>query len=135
MSTSPGVTYRPDTLTDFSARAGSMFCATAAILPSLIATSRTALILFLPSMTCPPLSSRSYSCANAQPAARSTINSFIGSSDVSNTVDLDQRIAGYSAGRGNRRSDGRFRTELAQKDFVHSRVVLQIVQVHVDFQH
>ena len=46
-----------------------MFAATAAILPSLIATSRTALIRFLPSMTWPPLISRSKSvCAQAIPA-------------------------------------------------------------------
>src|SRR5258708_683946 len=37
-----------------------MRASTAAILPSRIATSRTALILFLASMTCPPCSNRSY---------------------------------------------------------------------------
>ena len=39
---------------------GSIFAATAAILPAAMATSRTALMLFFGSMTCPPRSSRSY---------------------------------------------------------------------------
>src|ERR1700675_385303 len=53
-----------------------MAAATAAILPSRIATSRTALILFFPSTTWPPFSSRSYSCASAD--------------ELSNTVRLSQ---------------------------------------------
>jgi hypothetical protein len=43
----------------FRARAAGMFVVTAAILPSLIATSRTALIPFFPSITWPPLSRKS----------------------------------------------------------------------------
>jgi hypothetical protein len=42
-----GVTYSPDTSTTLSAVAGSMSCATCAILPSAIARPRTALIRFL----------------------------------------------------------------------------------------
>src|SRR5690348_4219597 len=48
--------------TTLKAAAGSMLAATAATLPFAIATSRTALILFLGSMTCPPFSWRSYFC-------------------------------------------------------------------------
>src|SRR6266571_5395610 len=65
MSTSPGVTYSPATLTTLCALAGSIRAATSAIFPALMATSRIALILFFPSITCPPFSSRSYSCAAA----------------------------------------------------------------------
>src|SRR5262249_22240940 len=77
MSTSPGVTYSPDTSTTLKASAGSMRAATAATLPSAMATSRTALMRFLGSMTWPPLRSRSYfccagcGCAGAWPIAAS----------------------------------------------------------------
>src|SRR5262245_40250176 len=57
-----------------------MFAATAATFPFAMATSRTALILFRPSMTWPPFNRRSYFCcaetlqtqksANEIPAAR-----------------------------------------------------------------
>ena len=53
------MTYSPATLITLWAFDGAIFAATSAILPFLMATSRIALILFLPSMTCPPLSSRS----------------------------------------------------------------------------
>src|SRR5437879_2150027 len=49
-----------------------MPAATAATLPSVMATSRTALILFRESMTCPPFSSRSYLCGACR-AGRLTI--------------------------------------------------------------
>ena len=52
----------PATSTVLNAFAGSISGATAAILPPRMATSRTALILFLGSMTWPPRSSRSYGC-------------------------------------------------------------------------
>src|SRR4051794_37150954 len=56
-----------------------MLAATAAILPSLMATSRIALSLFFPSITWPPFSSRSYSgWAIAHTAAANRINAFIG---------------------------------------------------------
>src|SRR6266567_3000868 len=72
MSTSPRVTYSTETSTTLSATAGSMRAATAATLPSAMATSRTALILFLGSMTCPPFKSRSYfCCAGRRPVAAS----------------------------------------------------------------
>ena len=60
MSTRPGVTYNPETSTVFNASAGLIVAATAAIFPPAIATSRTALILFRASTTCPPRRSRSY---------------------------------------------------------------------------
>src|SRR5258708_14795767 len=73
MSTSPGVTYSPETSTTLSAPAGSMPAATAATLPAAIATSRTAVIPFLGSMTCPPFNSRSYfGCAGGWPIAAGT---------------------------------------------------------------
>jgi hypothetical protein len=59
MSISPGVTYNPDTSTVFNAVAGLIAGDTAAILPSLIATSRTALTPFRASITWPPLRRRS----------------------------------------------------------------------------
>src|SRR6188768_1156083 len=66
MSMRPGVTYSPATSTVFVACDAGMFAATAAIFLSLIATSRTALILLRPSMTRPPFRSRSYgACACA----------------------------------------------------------------------
>src|SRR4051812_1186886 len=67
MSIRPGVTCSPPTFTVFDASFGSILAATAAIFPSLIATSRNALIPFLASITCPPCNSRSYlGCAKAQ---------------------------------------------------------------------
>src|SRR5262245_25377360 len=73
MSTSPGVTYNPETSTTLNAAAESRRAATAATLPSAIATSRTALIRFLGSMTWPPFRSRSYfCCAGAWPIDAST---------------------------------------------------------------
>src|ERR1043165_2326536 len=51
------------------ARDESMFCSTAAIVPCVMATSRMAEMPFLASMTCPPLSSRSYwVCAPSEDA-------------------------------------------------------------------
>jgi hypothetical protein len=55
----PGVTYRPEASTVFVACEAGISGRTAAILPSLIATSRTASIPFRPSMTCPPFNNRS----------------------------------------------------------------------------
>src|SRR5260370_2839534 len=73
MSTSPGVTYSPDTSTTLSAPAGSMPAATATTLPSAMATSRTALIWFLGAMTWPPFNSRSYlGCASGWAIAART---------------------------------------------------------------
>src|SRR5262245_32826894 len=71
MSTRPGTTSRPLTSIVLNARAGSMWGATAAILPSAMATSRRSLRLLRGSTTWPPRSSRSYlgSAARAGVAA------------------------------------------------------------------
>ena len=66
MSTSPGVTNRPDTSTTFLASPAGIVSATRAIFPAVIATSIRRLMSLRGSMTCPPLSSRSYcGCAHA----------------------------------------------------------------------
>src|SRR4051812_13718522 len=68
---SPGVTYSPDTSIVFAALDAAMFVPTSAILPSLTATSRRPLILFLGSITWPPFRTKSYSCAQTKPTLRS----------------------------------------------------------------
>ena len=45
------MTYNPETSTVLRARAAGMFAATAAVFPPVMATSRTALIMFLASRT------------------------------------------------------------------------------------
>src|SRR2546427_7088376 len=68
MSMSPGVTYVPETSTTLKASAGLMEAATAATFPFAMATSRTALIWFLGSMTWPPFNRRSYCCCGCAEA-------------------------------------------------------------------
>src|SRR5687767_7691409 len=63
MSMSPGTTYKPVASATRLARDASIFADTSAILPPAIATSITASIAFLGSITCPPRMSRSnFSC-------------------------------------------------------------------------
>src|SRR5688500_880769 len=59
MSMSPGTTYKPVASATRLARDASILIDTSAILPAAIATSITASIAFLGSMTCPPRMSRS----------------------------------------------------------------------------
>jgi hypothetical protein len=55
------------------ASAGAILAATAATFPFAMATSRTALIWFRASMTCPPFSRRSYFCCADPPIIETTI--------------------------------------------------------------
>src|SRR5665647_3409297 len=54
--------------------------------------------------------------------------------DVSDHVNLHQRIARNSARGGNRSAHRRFRPEAALEGFIHAGVVLQVVEIDVALQ-
>src|SRR5437588_9113889 len=112
----------------------------AAILPSRMATSRTALIPFLASMTCPPWSNKSYG-----PCARQYVDIHdirdrrlawpirLDMLETGDDVNLDERIARH-AGCRDSRAYRRLRTEAAQEDFVHRAVVVEICKINIALQ-
>src|SRR5689334_7107979 len=71
MSINPGVTSKPFASTTCAAPAVSIFLSIFAILPSAMATSITALILFFGSITWPPLITIEYFCEYAETATPS----------------------------------------------------------------
>jgi hypothetical protein len=56
-------------------------------------------------------------------------------SDIRDTVDLDEGVAGDPAGGGDRRTHAGLGAEAAEKYLVHAGIVFQVVQVDVDLQH